>query len=188
MWIEQKFVGRWRSIIKYDFYPSTIKGWCGIVVPLPGGQAAFIQFSTSLDLKLSIATFIIINFLASLFSRAADIYSNIILSLILSDPLHPSHLYSPCKITYVHPPPPRAPSVCHLFCLIPSPSISAGTFKLLIEFSEEYPNKPPTVRFVSRMFHPNGKWASSWNALNYQWCSTHVHWSLQSVLTFKQLS
>ncbi|KAG7234057.1 hypothetical protein INR49_005964 [Caranx melampygus] len=29
------------------------------------------------------------------------------------------------------------------------------TFKLLIEFSEEYPNKPPTVRFVSRMFHPN---------------------------------
>ncbi|CAG08801.1 unnamed protein product [Tetraodon nigroviridis] len=33
--------------------------------------------------------------------------------------------------------------------------VSAGTFKLLIEFSEEYPNKPPTVRFVSRMFHPN---------------------------------
>lgn len=30
-----------------------------------------------------------------------------------------------------------------------------GTFKLLIEFSEEYPNKPPTVRFVSKMFHPN---------------------------------
>ncbi|MEE6479310.1 hypothetical protein FKM82_012214 [Ascaphus truei] len=30
-----------------------------------------------------------------------------------------------------------------------------GTFKLVIEFSEEYPNKPPTVRFVSKMFHPN---------------------------------
>ncbi|XP_073429863.1 ubiquitin-conjugating enzyme E2 B [Dendrobates tinctorius] len=30
-----------------------------------------------------------------------------------------------------------------------------GTFKLLIEFSEEYPNKPPTVRFASKMFHPN---------------------------------
>ncbi|KAM6323267.1 ubiquitin-conjugating enzyme E2 A isoform 2-T2 [Podargus strigoides] len=29
------------------------------------------------------------------------------------------------------------------------------TFKLTIEFTEEYPNKPPTVRFVSKMFHPN---------------------------------
>uniref|UniRef100_A0A8C2E390 Ubiquitin conjugating enzyme E2 B n=1 Tax=Cyprinus carpio TaxID=7962 RepID=A0A8C2E390_CYPCA len=33
--------------------------------------------------------------------------------------------------------------------------LSAGTFKLVIEFSEEYPNKPPTVRFISKMFHPN---------------------------------
>ena len=30
-----------------------------------------------------------------------------------------------------------------------------GTFKLTISFTEEYPNKPPTVRFVSKMFHPN---------------------------------
>ncbi|XP_071614297.1 ubiquitin-conjugating enzyme E2 A isoform X1 [Heliangelus exortis] len=32
---------------------------------------------------------------------------------------------------------------------------ATGTFKLTIEFTEEYPNKPPTVRFVSKMFHPN---------------------------------
>lgn len=32
-----------------------------------------------------------------------------------------------------------------------------GTFKLTLQVSEDYPNKPPTVRFVSRMFHPNSK-------------------------------
>lgn len=31
----------------------------------------------------------------------------------------------------------------------------AGTFKLVLTFDETYPNKPPHVRFVSRMFHPN---------------------------------
>lgn len=30
-----------------------------------------------------------------------------------------------------------------------------GTFKLSLEFTEEYPNKPPAVKFVSKMFHPN---------------------------------
>lgn len=30
-----------------------------------------------------------------------------------------------------------------------------GTFKLSMNFSEEYPNKPPLVKFVSKMFHPN---------------------------------
>ncbi|ORY85481.1 putative UBC11 protein [Protomyces lactucae-debilis] len=30
-----------------------------------------------------------------------------------------------------------------------------GTFKLVMQFDEQYPNKPPTVKFVSRMFHPN---------------------------------
>ena len=28
-----------------------------------------------------------------------------------------------------------------------------GTFKLTLEFSEEYPNKPPVVKFLSKMFH-----------------------------------
>jgi len=30
-----------------------------------------------------------------------------------------------------------------------------GTFKLLLTFDDSYPNKPPTVKFLSRMFHPN---------------------------------
>ena len=31
-----------------------------------------------------------------------------------------------------------------------------GTFKLQLEFSEDYPNKAPKVKFLSKMFHPNG--------------------------------
>ena len=30
-----------------------------------------------------------------------------------------------------------------------------GTFKLTLQFTEEYPNKPPIVKFRSKMFHPN---------------------------------
>jgi hypothetical protein len=30
-----------------------------------------------------------------------------------------------------------------------------GTFHLLMDFTEEYPNKPPAVKFVTNMFHPN---------------------------------
>lgn len=30
-----------------------------------------------------------------------------------------------------------------------------GVFKLLVEFHEEYPNKPPLVKFITQMFHPN---------------------------------
>jgi len=31
----------------------------------------------------------------------------------------------------------------------------AGLFKLQLEFSEEYPTKPPKVIFLSKVFHPN---------------------------------
>lgn len=37
------------------------------------------------------------------------------------------------------------------------PTCHAGTFKLTLEFSEEYPNKAPVVKFVSKLFHPNGR-------------------------------
>jgi ubiquitin-conjugating enzyme E2 A len=30
-----------------------------------------------------------------------------------------------------------------------------GTFKLILKFTEDYPNKAPTVKFKSNMFHPN---------------------------------
>lgn len=40
------------------------------------------------------------------------------------------------------------------FCVADTP-FEDGTFKLLLTFDESYPNKPPTVKFLSRMFHPN---------------------------------
>ncbi|ETO31979.1 ubiquitin-conjugating enzyme E2-17 kDa [Reticulomyxa filosa] len=30
-----------------------------------------------------------------------------------------------------------------------------GTFKLTLSFTQDYPNKAPTVKFVTKMFHPN---------------------------------
>ncbi len=31
-----------------------------------------------------------------------------------------------------------------------------GVYQLKMTFTEEYPDKPPRVRFTSEMFHPNG--------------------------------
>ncbi|PHH78678.1 hypothetical protein CDD80_6490 [Ophiocordyceps camponoti-rufipedis] len=30
-----------------------------------------------------------------------------------------------------------------------------GTFRLIMQFEEQYPNRPPQVKFISQMFHPN---------------------------------
>ena len=38
-----------------------------------------------------------------------------------------------------------------------------GTFHLLMDFTEEYPNKPPSVKFVTKMFHPNVRKPNSCN-------------------------
>lgn len=37
----------------------------------------------------------------------------------------------------------------------PETPFEDGTFKLSMEFDESYPNNPPKVRFISKMFHPN---------------------------------
>jgi hypothetical protein len=34
---------------------------------------------------------------------------------------------------------------------------TTGTFRLTLEFTEDYPNKAPVVKFKSTMFHPNSE-------------------------------
>ena len=46
----------------------------------------------------------------------------------------------------------------YLYCSITSTGetpFEDGTFRLLLNFDEQYPNKPPSVKFLSKMFHPN---------------------------------
>ena len=44
----------------------------------------------------------------------------------------------------------------HMFLISPDETPwEGGTFRLLMEFTEDYPNKPPAVRFLSKIFHPN---------------------------------
>lgn len=57
-----------------------------------------------------------------------------------------------------HPRPVEFPTYPFQRILTPSPAdtpFEDGSFRLTLTFTDSYPNKPPTVRFVSRMFHPN---------------------------------
>jgi len=57
-----------------------------------------------------------------------------------------------------------------------------GTFKLTMEFTEEYPNKPPKVKFTTKMFHPNiyNDGSICLDILQNQWAPSY---DIASVLT-----
>jgi len=64
-----------------------------------------------------------------------------------------------------------------------------GTFKLLLEFTEEYPNKAPKVKFISKIFHPHvyGDGKICLDILQNQWSPIYdiaaVLTSIQSLLS-----
>jgi len=69
-----------------------------------------------------------------------------------------------------------------------------GTFRLVLQFDEQYPNKPPVVKFILEMFHPN-VYASGelcLDILQNRWSPTYdvssILTSIQSLLNDPNIS
>ncbi|KAK1938471.1 putative ubiquitin-conjugating enzyme [Babesia divergens] len=46
--------------------------------------------------------------------------------------------------------------ICHAIIKGPKDTLwETGIFHLIVKFTEEYPTKPPKVKFISRIYHPN---------------------------------
>lgn len=66
-----------------------------------------------------------------------------------------------------------------------------GTFRLVMHFEEQYPNKPPGVKFISQMFHPNvyGTGELCLDILQNRWSPTYdVAAILTSIQRYDYLS